>query len=103
MRYEIDWLTPSQFLGTNSPPTTKVRFQGPVSNKGVRRLEMATDAHSRHVQGHVVRSSIIVSPGGPTVGAAAAPTASPNAVASTLPLQAASTPPPDQAQLPRSA
>ena len=64
MRYEIDWLTPSQFLGTNSPPTTKVRFQGPVSNKGVRRLEMATDAHSRHVQGHVVRSSIVVSPGG---------------------------------------
>ncbi len=28
MRYEIDWITPSQFLGTK--PTTKVRFQGPV-------------------------------------------------------------------------
>ena len=64
MRYEIDWLTPSQFLGTNSPPTTKVRFQDPVSNQGVRRLEMATDARSRGVQGHVVRSSIVVSPGG---------------------------------------
>ena len=64
MRYEIDWLTPSQFLGTNSPPTTKVWFQGPVSNQGVRRLEMATDARSRGVQGHVVRSSIVVSPGG---------------------------------------
>jgi hypothetical protein len=68
MRYEIDWLTPSQFLGTNSPPSTststKVRFQGPVSNKGVRRMEMATDDRSRDVQGHVVRSSIVVSPGG---------------------------------------
>jgi hypothetical protein len=32
MRYEIDWLTPSQFLGTNSPKT-KVRFQGPVSTR----------------------------------------------------------------------
>jgi len=65
---KFDWLTPSQFLGTNSPPSTststKVRFQDPVSNKGVRRLEMATDARSRGVQGHVVRSSIVVSPGG---------------------------------------
>ena len=64
MKFKVDWLTPSQFLGTNSPPTTKVRFQGPVSNKGVGLLEMATDARSRGVQGHVVRSSIVVSPGG---------------------------------------
>jgi len=68
MKFKVDWLTPSQFLGTNSPPSTststKVRFQDPVSNKGVRRLEMATDARSRVVQGHVVRSSIVVSPGG---------------------------------------
>jgi len=35
-----------------------------LSPKGVRRLEMATDARSRGVQGHVVRSSIVVSPGG---------------------------------------
>ena len=35
-----------------------------LSPKGVRRVEMATDARSRGVQGHVVRSSIVVSPGG---------------------------------------
>ncbi len=72
MRYEIDWLTPSQFLGTNSPQTTKVRFQSPVSNKGVRRLEMATDAHSRvffsQHQVKIVKYEGIVRPGDPHPG-----------------------------------
>jgi hypothetical protein len=58
---------------------------------------MATDARSRGVQGHVVRSSIVVAPGGPTVSAVAAPTARPNAVASTQPLT------PDPAPSPGSA
>jgi hypothetical protein len=64
------------------------RIPRPCLNKDVRRrrLEMATDARSRDVQGHVVRSSIVVSPGGPTFGAAAAPTACPNTVSSTPPL-----------------
>jgi hypothetical protein len=63
--------------GTDASPATSVG-----------RLEMATDARSRGVQGHVVRTSIVVAPGGPTVGAAAAPIARPNAVASAQALTA---------------
>ena len=44
---------------------------------------MATDSRSRGVQGRVVRTSIVVAPGGPTIRASAALTARPNAVAST--------------------
>jgi hypothetical protein len=43
---------------------------------------MATDSRSRDVQGRVVRTSIVVAPGGSTVRAAAAPTARANTVAS---------------------
>ena len=60
-------------------------IQRPCLQKGVRRLEMATDARSRDVQGHVVRTSILVAPGGATVRAAAEPTACLDAVASTTP------------------
>jgi len=55
------------------------------------------DALSRVVQGHVLRTSIVVDPDGPTVGAAAAPTTCPNTVSSTSPLT------PDPAPSPGSA
>jgi hypothetical protein len=66
--------------GTNSPK--KKRFNSKALHKGVRRLETATESRSRDVQGRVVRTSIVVAPGGSTVRAAAAPTARANTVAS---------------------
>ena len=74
-------LVPPQFLGTNSQKKNGT-IQRPCHQKGVRRLEMATDARSRGVQRHVVRTSIVVAPGGDTVRAAAARL---DAVASTTP------------------
>jgi hypothetical protein len=42
-------------------------------------MEVATDGLGRSVQGHVVRSSIVVAPGRRTVGPPGPPRASPNA------------------------
>jgi hypothetical protein len=60
----------------------KGSIQRPCLHKGVRRLETATESRSRDVQGRVVRTSIVVAPGGSIVRAAAAPTARANTVAS---------------------
>jgi hypothetical protein len=96
MRYEMDCLSTTT-IPWYKFTKKKGTIQRPCHQKGVRRLEMATDACSRDVHSHVVRTSIVVAPGGNTVGAAAAPTPRPNAVASTQPLS------PDPAQSPGSA
>jgi hypothetical protein len=96
MKFEIDWLS------TTTIPwykfTKKKRYNAKaLSPEGCAPDRDGNGCSQSRRAGSRGADIIVVAPGGPTVGVAAAPTARPNAVASTQPLS------PDQAQSPGSA